>query len=43
MPIEIIAEQKNIILHPTESWKKIRIKSSELEVNRNYYVKKKEK
>lgn len=35
MPIEIIVEQKNII-----SWKKIRIKSNELEVNKNYYVKK---
>jgi len=23
MPIEIIVEQKNIILHPTESWIKL--------------------
>jgi len=41
MPFEIIVEQNNMILHPTESWIKIRIKSNELEVNRNYSVKKK--
>ena len=40
MPIEIIVEQKNIMLYPTKSWKKISIKSNELEINRNYYVKK---
>ena len=40
MPIEIIVEQENIILHPNESCIKIRIKSNELEFNRNYYVKK---
>lgn len=41
MPFEIIVEQNNMILHPTESWIKIRITSNELEVNRNYSVKKK--
>lgn len=42
MPIEIIVEQKNIMLYPTKSWKKISIESNELEINRNYYVNKKE-
>jgi len=42
MPIEIIVEQENIMLYPTKNWKKIKIKSDKFEINKNYYINKKE-
>ena len=42
MPIEITVNEENYILFPNKKFKKIKINSDEINVNKNYYVFKKD-